>query len=123
MAKDRVRYVCSNCGEVSLSWAGKCPHCGAWNTLQEEVVVESAPGRPSVPGHALSPASVSSLVSKDQKRLATGISEVDTVLGGGIVIGSVNLIAGQPGIGKSTLLLQLADAVAKKHKVLYVSGE
>lgn len=123
MAKERVRYVCSNCGEVSLSWAGKCPHCAAWNTLQEELVIESAPGKVASSGRKLEVATVSSLVAKDQKRLVTGIDDVDTVLGGGIVIGSVNLIAGQPGIGKSTLLLQLADAVAKKHKVLYVSGE
>ncbi|HKU18498.1 MAG TPA: DNA repair protein RadA [Candidatus Saccharimonadales bacterium] len=123
MAKDRVRYVCSNCGELSLSWAGKCPQCGAWNTLQEELVLESGPGRVATEGKALTPASVSSLVSHDQKRLSTGMPDVDTVLGGGIVASSVNLIAGQPGIGKSTLLLQLAHAVSAKHSVLYVSGE
>ena len=123
MAKERVRYVCSNCGEVFLSWAGKCPQCGAWNTLTEERVMESAPGKVASSGHALAGSSVSSLITRDQKRLETGIHDVDVVLGGGIVAGSVNLIAGQPGIGKSTLLLQLADAVAKKSKVLYVSGE
>lgn len=123
MAKERVRYVCSNCAEPSLSWAGKCPHCGAWNTLQEERVMESAAGKLATSGHKLQGASVGSLITKDQKRLSTGIGDVDTVLGGGVVVGSVTLIAGQPGIGKSTLLLQLADAVAKKHKVLYVSGE
>ncbi len=123
MAKDKVRYVCSNCGEASSSWAGKCPQCGAWNTLQEELVVSSAPGRVSSNGKPLSASSVSGLVSHDQQRLKSGISDVDTVLGGGIVIGSVVLIAGQPGIGKSTLLMQLADAVAQKHKVLYISGE
>src|SRR5688572_5921319 len=123
MAKERVRYVCSNCGEPSLSWAGKCPHCGAWNTLQEELVMESAPGRVASQGRKLEGASVKSLITHDQKRLSTGMGDVDTVLGGGVVVGSVTLIAGQPGIGKSTLLLQLADAVAKKHKVLYVSGE
>ncbi len=123
MAKDRVRYVCSSCGEVSLSWAGKCPQCGAWNTLQEEVILERSPGQPATNGRALTPESVSNLSAKDNKRLPTGMPDVDVVLGGGIVIGSVNLIAGQPGIGKSTLLLQLADAVATKHKVLYVSGE
>lgn len=85
--------------------------------------MESAPGRVASSGHALKPASVRTSVTSDQKRLHTGMPDVDTVLGGGIVIGSVNLIAGQPGIGKSTLLLQLADAVAKSHKVLYVSGE
>ncbi len=123
MAKERVRYVCSNCGEASVSWAGKCPHCGAWNTLQEEMVMESAPGKLASSGRKLEGATVSSLIQHDQKRLSTEMPDVDVVLGGGIVVGSVTLIAGQPGIGKSTLLLQLADAVAKKHKVLYVSGE
>ncbi|HSW99129.1 MAG TPA: DNA repair protein RadA [Candidatus Saccharimonadales bacterium] len=123
MAKEKVRYVCTNCGEISLSWAGKCPQCGAWNTLQEELVMESSFGTPARSGRALQASSVEGLAAADQKRLQTGLSDVDTVLGGGIVAGSVNLIAGQPGIGKSTLLLQLAASVAKKHKVLYVSGE
>jgi DNA repair protein RadA/Sms len=87
------------------------------------MVLESAPGRVASAGRTLEAASVDKLVARDQKRLGTGMPDVDTVLGGGIVIGSVNLIAGQPGIGKSTLLLQLANAVAKGHKVLYVSGE
>ena len=123
MAKERVRYVCSNCGEASLSWAGKCPHCAAWNTLQEELFMESSPGQVATSGRKLEGATVGSLITHDQKRLQTGIEDVDAVLGGGLVAGSVNLIAGQPGIGKSTLLLQLADAVARSHKVLYVSGE
>jgi DNA repair protein RadA/Sms len=123
MAKEKVRYVCSNCGEISLSWAGKCPQCGAWNTLQEELILERTAGVPSSGGHKLTPARVAELAAHDQRRLQTGMPDVDAVLGGGIVTGSVNLIAGQPGIGKSTLLLQLASAVAKKHKVLYVSGE
>jgi DNA repair protein RadA/Sms len=124
MAKKNVRYVCSNCGEMSLSWAGKCPQCGEWNTLQEELVMEtSVGGQLQTAGKKLASTTISASVHKDQKRLVTGIDDVDVVLGGGIVIGSVNLIAGQPGIGKSTLLLQLADSVAKKHKVLYVSGE
>jgi DNA repair protein RadA/Sms len=123
MAKERTRYACTNCGEISLSWAGKCPQCGAWNTLQEEIVAESAAGRTLTSGRLLVPASIRQLASRDQKRLITGLDEVDVVLGGGFVVGSVNLIAGQPGIGKSTLLLQLADSLATKHKVLYVSGE
>lgn len=115
--------MCSNCGEASLSWAGKCPHCAAWNTLQEELVLGTASGKVADSGRKLQVSSVATLVQHDQARLLTGMEDVDTVLGGGIVVGSVTLIAGQPGIGKSTLLLQLADAVAKKHKVLYVSGE
>ncbi len=86
-------------------------------------MIESSPGRVASSGRALSVSSVGDLVTKDQKRLPTSMPDVDTVLGGGVVIGSVVLIAGQPGIGKSTLLLQLADAVAIRHKVLYISGE
>jgi DNA repair protein RadA/Sms len=121
MARDKVRYVCTNCGEVAVSWAGKCPQCGAWNTLQEEVVIGQA-GKASS-GRALKTSTVGDLITHDQKRLVSGMDDVDTVLGGGIVHGSVNLIAGQPGIGKSTILLQLADAIAQKYKVLYISGE
>jgi DNA repair protein RadA/Sms len=123
MAKEKVRFVCTNCGEVSLSWAGKCPQCGAWNTLQEELVLETAPGKVASSGRKLTASTVQAMIAKDQQRLPSGMADVDTVLGGGIVTGSVNLIAGQPGIGKSTLLLQLANAVAKKYRVLYVSGE
>ena len=123
MAKRGIRYVCTNCGETAFSWAGKCQQCGAWNTLQEEAILETPAGSVATSGHILTPTSIGASVQKDQKRLVTTMNDVDTVLGGGIVIGSVNLIAGQPGIGKSTLLLQLADAVAGKHKVLYVSGE
>lgn len=123
--KPSVRYVCTECGESQSSWAGKCPQCGAWNSLQEEAVLDSGivGGAGQSNGRTLTPASVESLVAKDQARLVTNMPDVDVVLGGGIVAGSVNLIAGQPGIGKSTLLLQLADAVAAKHSVLYVSGE
>jgi DNA repair protein RadA/Sms len=121
MAKASVRYVCAECGAISLSWAGKCQQCGNWNTLQEEVV--SAAAQATATGNVLSPSSVDAFYTHDQRRLVSGISDVDTVLGGGIVIGSVTLLAGEPGIGKSTLLLQLAHAVAKKHRVLYVSGE
>lgn len=121
--KQSVRYVCANCGTMAMSWAGKCQQCGAWNTLQEELVIDAGAGTAGSSGNVLLGTSVGQSVQRDQKRLVTAMDEVDTVLGGGFVVGSVNLIAGQPGIGKSTLLLQLADAVAKKHKVLYVSGE
>lgn len=124
MGKKGVRYVCTNCGNSTQSWAGKCPQCGAWNTLEEEAVIStSISGGGSSDGRVLKPTSVGTSVQSDQQRLLTGMKEVDTVLGGGLVIGSVNLIAGQPGIGKSTLLMQLASSIAKKHKVLYVSGE
>ena len=124
MAKKSMQYVCTECGATSATWLGKCPQCGAWNSLQEEaVIVSPAPGGSALAGRVLAPSSVEKLITHDQKRLTTGLADVDGILGGGVVAGSVNLIAGQPGIGKSTLLLQLADAVAKHHTVLYVSGE
>lgn len=119
-----VHYVCTNCGASYTSWAGKCAQCGEWNTLQEEAVLDAGiAGGVVSNGRALQAASVESLLEHDQPRMVTGIDDVDVVLGGGVVAGSVNLIAGQPGIGKSTLLLQIADALAKKYRVLYVSGE
>src|SRR3989344_9109548 len=106
MAKNVVNYVCTNCGAQSATWSGRCHVCGEWNTLQEQVVLEA--GKAGSGGKTLQAESVAKLAKTDTlKRLATGISEVDTVLGGGFVAGSVSLIAGQPGIGKSTLLLQL----------------
>ena len=120
--KPAKQYVCSNCGSAFSSWSGKCPQCGEWNTLQEQLTPASVAGSVSR-GRALTAQSVDKSVARDQKRLLAGMSEVDDVFGGGIVAGSVNLIAGQPGIGKSTLLLQLAYAVAANVPVLYVSGE
>jgi DNA repair protein RadA/Sms len=120
--KNQVRYVCSNCGAASSSWTGRCSNCGEWNTLEEQLQITT--GSIKSGGIAINAEAVSKVAKADSsKRLSTGIDEVDTVLGGGFVAGSVTLIAGQPGIGKSTLLLQLADAVAKKHQVLYISGE
>lgn len=121
MAKKEVRYVCSNCGAMSSSWSGRCYACGEWNTLEEQLDVTSPGIRQS--GKSLEPLSLKNSSAKDSPRLVSGVDEIDDVLGGGVVVGSVNLIAGQPGIGKSTLLLQLADAIANKTDVLYVSGE
>jgi DNA repair protein RadA/Sms len=120
--KPSTQYVCSNCGAISGSWSGKCPQCGEWNTLQEQLSVETIAGSVSR-GRALKSQSVAKSVASDRPRITTGMSEVDSVFGGGIVAGSVNLIAGQPGIGKSTLLLQLAYAIAARVPVLYISGE
>lgn len=122
MAKNSVRYSCSNCGAIASSWSGRCGACGEWNTLQEELQIEPG-GSLASSGKSLKPAKISLAVAKDSSRLPSGIGEVDTVLGGGFVPGSVTLIGGQPGIGKSTLLLQLADAIAAKYDVLYISGE
>ncbi len=120
--KPAKQYVCSNCGALSSSWSGKCWQCGEWNTLQEQLTSDAI-STSVKSGHVLTPQSVEKSVAADKPRLQTGLSEVDTVFGGGIVAGSVNLIAGQPGIGKSTLLLQLAYAVAAHTTVLYISGE
>ncbi|HSX18024.1 MAG TPA: DNA repair protein RadA [Candidatus Saccharimonadales bacterium] len=116
-----VKYVCSNCGAISTTWTGRCSVCGEWNTLQEQVEISTRTAGSS--GNTLNIESVSKAASTKTARLSTKISDVDEVLGGGLVAGSVNLLAGQPGIGKSTLLLQIAYNVASGHKVLYVSGE
>ena len=116
-----VRYVCSNCGAAYGSWQGRCSNCGEWNTLQQQVEVSTATAATS--GKGLQVESITKAAASEAKRLSTKISEIDEVLGGGLVAGSVNLLAGQPGIGKSTLLLQLADNLAASYKVLYVSGE
>ncbi|MBI2588696.1 DNA repair protein RadA [Candidatus Saccharibacteria bacterium] len=116
-----IRYVCSNCGVASGSWTGRCQACGEWNSLQEQIEVSSATA--AISGHKLKLESVAKAVTTKQPRISTGLGDVDEVLGGGLVPGSVNLLAGQPGIGKSTLLLQIAYNAAKSYKVLYVSGE
>ena len=117
-----VKYVCSNCGATSLSWTGRCQSCGEWNTLQEQLDVAAALS--NEPSKILQPKTIKKVTAEaDKGRLSTGISDVDLVIGGGFVPGSVTLIAGQPGIGKSTILLQIASMVSKNKKVLYVSGE
>lgn len=123
MAKKGAQFVCSNCGAASASWSGRCHACGEWNTLTEQVSVDSFSGSSSQ-GRALATTSLKKVdATQRDKRYLTGLAEVDTVLGGGLVAGSVNLLAGQPGIGKSTLLLQLAHLLSKQQSVLYVSGE
>lgn len=122
MAKKTTTYTCTNCGANSPTWSGKCYNCGEWNTLEEQVNVADVTGKSH--GSALRPKKVTEHIKRDDdKRLATGLRDVDIVLGGGVVAGSVSLIAGEPGIGKSTLLLQLAHALSRNHSILYVSGE
>lgn len=121
--KAPTRYVCNNCGALYSSWAGRCAQCGEWNTIAEEAVLVVGSGGRTASGTVLRALPVALSTSRDDKRMKTGIADVDAVLGGGIVAGSVNLIAGQPGIGKSTLLLQLASLVSASHRVLYISGE
>jgi DNA repair protein RadA/Sms len=120
--KAASRYVCSNCGAIASSYSGRCPQCGEWNTLEEQLTATTVAGSVAK-GKVLTAQSVAGSVAADQPRLKSGMAEIDDVFGGGIVAGSVNLIAGQPGIGKSTLLLQLAYAVAAREPVLYISGE
>ncbi len=127
MAKARSNFVCQNCGTSYPKWTGKCENCGEWNTLVEQVVETkgaSAVARSHSRGKILKPQSMRSIAAEDSvKRLPTGIADLDTVLGGGILPAGVMLLAGQPGIGKSTLLMQVAAHVAEQSSVLYVSGE
>lgn len=125
MAKAKVAYVCNACGANHSSWAGKCGICGAWNTLEQQIDVRGGTKTEQAlaSGNVLKPVELAQKTVKPTARLSVGVPDIDTVLGGGIVPGSVVLIAGQPGIGKSTLLLQLAYNAAKNASVLYVSGE
>jgi DNA repair protein RadA/Sms len=116
-----VRYVCSNCGANYGSWTGRCANCGEWNTLEQQVEVSTTTAGAS--GKKLDIKSIADAAFTKTDRFPTGTAEIDEVLGGGLVAGSVNLLAGQPGIGKSTLLLQMAHSLAKNYKVLYISGE
>ncbi|HET9174519.1 MAG TPA: DNA repair protein RadA [Candidatus Saccharimonadales bacterium] len=120
--KSAIRYECTNCGAQSFTWSGKCPQCGEWNTMQEKLTPETALASVSS-GKVLQAERVEISAKRDMPRLISGVNEIDSIFGGGIVPGSVNLIAGQPGIGKSTLLLQLAYEIAKTAPVLYISGE
>ena len=125
MAKNGIVYCCSECGAETANWAGKCPSCGAWNTLQEFQL--DSPKRKASSGRLNlsqnSPRRLSDLDTREETRYVTGISELDRVLGGGAVRGSLVLVGGAPGIGKSTLLLQVCDAVRQQRTILYVTGE
>ena len=126
MAKAKTAYVCSECGGESPKWQGQCPHCSAWNTLQEtrlEAPKAGAGNRFSVAGSTAEVRSLSTIEARDLPRITSTIDEFDRVLGGGLVPGAVILIGGDPGIGKSTLLLQSLAALSNTRKTLYVSGE
>lgn len=130
MAKNKTQFVCQNCGSEAPRWEGKCRECGAWNSLVEETVVKAPKGgrgwsigKDEVASQAVIRLDAN-VEAKETPRLNTGIHELNRVLGGGLVSGSYVLLGGDPGIGKSTLLMQMAGQIAKQnHKVLYVSGE
>ena len=124
--KNKVVFVCSSCGYESAKWAGKCPDCGEWNTLSEEikapVTKKSAMYTASVMRNTFSQA-IHEISTTDEFRYKTGLSELDRVLGGGIVKGSLVLVSGDPGIGKSTILLQICQYLGENLEILYISGE
>lgn len=121
MAKEKTVYSCQQCGFQTKKWLGKCPDCGQWNSFVEERQTKSSDLRIS-PISTIA-ANYQDITSQDNSRISSGVAEFDRVLGGGIIPGSLVLIGGDPGIGKSTLLLQVADKLSLNHKVIYVSGE
>ena len=125
MAKNKTVFYCSECGNESPKWQGRCAACGAWNTMQEHVEKPLHSGRATAApvGVSRTPQRLSQVHSTDEIRFTTGMGELDRVLGGGAVAGSLVLVGGAPGIGKSTLLLQICNSLCSGRKVLYVSGE
>ena len=125
MAKAKTVFVCGNCGYESAKWLGKCPACNEWNSFYEEKInnVAVSSNNPSGKQKSATPRKLKEVEGIDATRISTGIGELDRVLGGGLVKGSLVLVGGEPGIGKSTLILQICDKIIGEGKVLYVSGE
>lgn len=124
MGKAKSVFICSECGGQAPRWQGQCPHCKAWNTLSESVVEQGGPSRfAALAGSTVGLRTLAELEPREEPRVPTGIGELDRVLGGGLVSGGVVLIGGDPGIGKSTLLLQALSLLAHKLPAVYVSGE
>lgn len=120
MSKTKIKYICSNCGYESLRWLGKCPECESWNSFTEELI-ETSSRKTNISKSKFSYSKIIDVTAHEEDRIQTGISEFDRVLGGGIMPGSVILLGGDPGIGKSTIAMQAAASI--KAKVLYVTGE
>ena len=120
-SKAKTIYACNECGAESTKWYGRCPSCGAWNSMEEQVQTPSTSGASAVVRADVQ--SIGNIKPNSKQRYQTGLKELDRVLGGGIVRGGLMLIGGDPGIGKSTLLLQICEHLGKDHKLLYVSGE
>lgn len=124
MAKAKTVFYCTSCGNETPRWQGKCPACGAWNTIEEHIEKPAAgKAKPSPVGLSRHPQRLREIQSDGETRFSTGMGELDRVLGGGAVAGSLVLVSGAPGIGKSTLLLQICNSLCAGRKVLYVSGE
>jgi DNA repair protein RadA/Sms len=123
VAKAKTVYSCTECGGQSPKWQGQCPHCGQWNTLVEALAAPPSLRFESVAGARSVVTPLSAIEAGENKRIATGLEEFDRVLGGGLVAGGVVLLGGDPGIGKSTLLLQAGAALGAAHRTLYVTGE
>lgn len=121
--KTKTVYICSECGYEAPKWFGKCPGCGEWNTLQEELQTPvSAGNKAPVKGGSM-PVKIGEISTDEEERYLTGLSELDRVLGGGLVKGSVVLMSGDPGIGKSTMLLQICEYLGRSLKIMYITGE
>ena len=125
MAKTKTVFFCTNCGNESPRWMGRCPGCGAFNTMEEHIEKPASAGRVKAApvGQSRKPQRIREVRSDGEIRFSTGMGELDRVLGGGAVAGSLVLVGGAPGIGKSTLLLQICDQLCRDRKVLYISGE
>ena len=123
MAKPKTAYACTECGGRSSKWQGQCPHCSAWNTLVETVATPAATRFHAVAGAVGEVRQLSTVEARVDPRSPTGLEEFDRVLGGGLVAGAVVLLGGDPGIGKSTLLLQAMAAIGSGKRALYVTGE
>ena len=122
MAKTKTIFVCNECGNESAKWLGRCPACNSWNSFFEQKIVETKTAT-SKPKEKITPQKLNTYEAKDTIKIPTGFGELDRVLGGGLVKGSLTLLGGEPGIGKSTLILQICNKIAKAGQVLYVSGE